>query len=142
MRSGSGSDSAPSDVRLLRQPMARGGAEVQSVEGAESLDRPKRSAGEGALAFEGVQHDALQQVPQGHLVVRRQGLQDPEYPPLDPDPGLNPLDGDLRCVALLHGTNVPRYQLWAKRRKNPGTPASTPASPHTCRRNRTMQGRL
>ena len=92
--------------------MARRGPQVEAVEGSKVGDPPKRRPAEGALALERVEHDAFEEVAEGHLVMRGESLQNPEDPPLDPDAGLNALnDGPgVTCRARIHGTNVPRYQ--------------------------------
>src|SRR6266702_1496633 len=56
--------------------------------------RPQRGRLEGTLPLEGVQHDALDQVAEGHIVQLSQGFQHLEDPLLEAHPRLHTLHHD------------------------------------------------
>ncbi len=62
---------------------------------------------EGRLAVEGVQHDAFEQVAQGHVVIFGESLEHFEKAFFHADTGLDAFDKELRFIE--HGTNVPWY---------------------------------
>lgn len=62
---------------------------------------------ERSLAVKDVEHDALEQVAQGHIVIFRQGLENLEEALLHADAGLDALDHELRFGS--HSINVPWY---------------------------------
>jgi len=62
---------------------------------------------EGSLAVEGVEHDAFEQVPQGHVVIFREGLENFKEAFFHADASLDAFDEELRFIN--HGTKVPQY---------------------------------
>jgi hypothetical protein len=71
---------------LLGQPVCIGSSQRQPVDGLELLDLGEDRRAERRLAFEGVQHDALNQITQRQVQVFGQGLQDLQRVPFDADP--------------------------------------------------------
>ncbi len=74
--------------------------QVQVVDGLERIDLVDGGLAEGRLALEGVQEDALEQLPQRNVERLGEGLRGLEDPALDPDAGLDSID----CY---HVTKVP-----------------------------------
>src|SRR5437868_13486255 len=88
---------------LLPQPVARPRVEVEAVDLLQLRDALEGRALEGRLALEGVQHDALEQVAQRHVVVFGEALEDLEEPLLDLHAGLDALDLEARLAAFRGG---------------------------------------
>lgn len=89
----------------LGQLVGIGAGEIEAVDLLQLDDLLPRLAPERRLPFEGVEHDSLQQVAQGDVVVFGQPLENLEQALLDANPGLHPLD-----PLLYHGTTVPLSQ--------------------------------
>src|ERR1700733_9135514 len=87
--------------------MAVGGSERQAVDFAELLDLAEGFFAEGSFAFEGVEHDAFEEVSEAEVFEFGNGLQDFEQVLFDTDSGLDAFDYDGMAS---HGTNVPTYQ--------------------------------
>jgi len=77
---------------VLRQQMAVLCAEPEPVDRAQLLDHLGRRLAERDLPLESVQHDPLDQLPQGDLQVLRQAFQHLQHAALDPEARLHPLD--------------------------------------------------
>src|ERR1700751_4107516 len=73
----------------LPQLMAVLGTQCEPVENPELLDVLERLRRERRLALEGVQHDALQQIAQTHILLLRNGLQHLQHPLLESEAGLD-----------------------------------------------------
>src|SRR5512146_3554077 len=100
--------------RRLRQLVARRGTEVQTIEALQLPDPLQRRLVEGALSLEGVQHDALEQIAQGHVVVLGQRLEHLDQPLLHAHARLDalardPLPWHATPPCRTVGTNVPWY---------------------------------
>src|SRR5690606_21880055 len=77
------------------QAMRIRGRKVQVVDLLQRGDPFQRFSGEGRLALEAVQHHALEQVAEGHVLVLGERLEDLEDPLLHADTGLDALDALL-----------------------------------------------
>ena len=95
---------------MLLESMAVGGGQVEPVDLFQAGDPLPRRLPKSALAFESVQHDALQQVAQRHVVVLRKGLQDLQEPLFEPNAGLRSLD----FPSCAHVTLLPWYLMLIK----------------------------
>src|SRR5690348_3247406 len=94
--------------------MAGSRIEVEAVDGSELGDPLQRLGRESLLALEGVEHDALEEIAEGHILVVGKGPQHLEEALLQPDAGLHSLDLDLDAFGParhygLHGNLVTRY---------------------------------
>src|SRR5215831_1568229 len=76
----------------LAQPVARGGVQVEAVDTLQVRDLAQGLRGERDLPVEGVQHDALQQIPERHVLQLGEGLEDLEQALLHARPRLDSLD--------------------------------------------------
>src|SRR5579864_3079559 len=90
---------------LLAEPVARHGVEIQGIDLLQVADDAPALRTERGFAFEGVEDDSLEEVPEGDVVVFRQALQDLQDALLDAHARLDSFDLDLasrtgRC--LLH----------------------------------------
>src|SRR5262245_37078968 len=106
-RSRSGQSAA---IAVLPQPVGVLGAEVEPVNRFQRLHLAQRSGRERRLALEGVQHDALEQIAEGHVELGGECLQHLEQPALEAHAGLGAGYG----LHGLYGTLVPRYQASAE----------------------------
>src|SRR5208337_262064 len=94
------------------EAVAGAGIEIEGVELLQLLNALERGRTEGNLAVEGVEHDAFEQIAQGHVVIFGESLEHFEQPLFHADAGLDSFDEELRFV--YHGTNVPWYILRSK----------------------------
>src|SRR5690606_10798263 len=90
---------------LTGHPVRIRGGQVEPVEFLHRGDAFQRFGRERRLALEAVQHDALEQVAEGHVLVLGQRLEHLEHPLLDADAGLDAFGPDLAIGA--HATAVP-----------------------------------
>jgi len=90
--------------------MAVCGPEGEAIDVAQLFDFLHGLGRKGRLAFEGVQHDSLQQVSERKVLSLGQSLEDLEETLLHADPGLHSFDFDLRILIFIHVINVPQYQ--------------------------------
>src|ERR1700733_12633219 len=85
----------------LPQLMAILRTQRQPIEAAELLDVLERLRRKWRLALEGMQHDALQQIAQAHVLLLRDGLQPLQHSFFQPDACLHAFDfyrrGNRRC---------------------------------------------
>src|SRR5580704_9379173 len=86
-------------VSRLAQLVRIAGREVEPVDRPQRLDLLQCRRPEGPLALEGVQHDALQEVAEGHVKVGGQRLEHLQQAAFQAYPGLGAGDG-------LHVTDV------------------------------------
>src|SRR5215470_18096623 len=98
-------------IAVLPQLVGIPGAEVESVNRLQRLHLAERRGREGRLALEGVQHDALQQITEGHVELGGECLQHLEQPALEAHAGLGAGYGSHGP----YGTLVPRYQATAEK---------------------------
>src|SRR5215469_16774767 len=91
-------------IAALAQLVGILGAEVEPVDRLQRFHLAQRRCREGRLALEGMQHDALQQVAEGHIELGGERLQHLEQPGLEAHAGLGTGDG-------LHVRMVPWYQV-------------------------------
>src|SRR5215469_1023123 len=119
-RSGHSGSIAAGLTQLVR--VAR--REVEAVDGLERLHFLQRPGREGRLAIEGVQHDALEEISEGHVELGGERLEDLEQPGLDAHAGLG--TGDLSHG--IHGNMVPSYQTSNAIRSAAGAPPPLPGS--------------
>src|SRR5688572_9203251 len=82
-------------MRLLLQLVAVARVEVEAIDLFKLPDALQRGALERGLAFEGMQHDALEEVAQGDVVVLGHRLEDLEQAFFELYAGLDALDLDL-----------------------------------------------
>src|SRR5690242_19250447 len=96
----------------LHQAMARGRVQIKVIEALQFPDSLQAGFTERALAIEGMQHDALQQVTQGQIVVVGEGAQHLQKPFLHAHASLHPLNRVFRMGSVsasqvcYHGTRV------------------------------------
>src|SRR5208282_1417476 len=76
----------------LGQAVAGAGIEIEGVELLQVMNAFERFWLERSLAVEGVQHDAFEQVAQGHVVVLGESLKNFEEAFLHPDASLDAFD--------------------------------------------------
>src|SRR5690348_14973615 len=93
----------------LYQAMARGRVQIKVIEAFQFLDSLQAGFTERALAIEGMQHDALQQITQGQIVVVGEGSQDFQKPLLHAHAGLHPLNRVFRIGNTYASHMVPTY---------------------------------
>src|SRR5580692_3643740 len=74
--------------------MAVAGAKRQTVDLLQVGDLREAFLGKCRPSFEGMQHDAFEQISEGKILEFRQGFQHLQEPLLDPDSGLYALDFD------------------------------------------------
>src|SRR5260370_12153501 len=91
----------------LGQAVAGAGIEIEGIELAQVLNALERGGAEGSFAVEGVQHNAFQQVAQGHVVVLGERLEHFEDAFFHAYAGLDAFD--LELGFCYHGTNVSQY---------------------------------
>src|SRR5579863_5947686 len=92
------------------QPMARARIQIKLVKSLQLLNPFQRCWTEWSLAVEGMQHNALQQIAKGHVVVLGKSLEHFEKPLLHAHPGLHPFDQQFRIVDHVYQcTTVHRY---------------------------------
>lgn len=88
--------------------MAVGGAKGKPVEFFELLDFAEGLRGKWRLALEGVENDAFEEIPQGHILLLGDGFEDLEDAFLDADPGLDAFDFD-RLGPGMSGFRIVRH---------------------------------
>src|SRR5207253_11165925 len=93
------------------QAVTRARIQIEPIKLLQIADLPERFLAERALAVEGMQHNALQQIAQRQVVIFGEALQHLEQAFLDPHPGLHPLNQQLVISFVYHGTNVPWYLI-------------------------------
>src|ERR1700746_554130 len=96
------------------QAVTRARIQIEPIELLQIADLPERRLAEWALAVEGMQNNALQQIAQSQVVIFGKALQYLEQAFLDPHPGLHPLNQQPVISFVYHGTNVPWYQCGDK----------------------------
>src|SRR5215472_11726826 len=98
----------PSPTPLdLGQAMAGARVKIEAVKRLELMDTVERSLAEWRLAVKGMQHDAFEHVPQGHVVVLGKGFQDFENALFHAHAGLDAFHqkfGIAHMVPMYHGT--------------------------------------
>src|ERR1022692_4420905 len=77
------------------QAMAGAGIEIKIVEALQFLNAFQRGWAERRFSVEGMKHDALQKIAQGHTMVFGEGLQDFEQALLHAHASLNAFDHQL-----------------------------------------------
>src|SRR5208337_1975329 len=89
------------------QAVAGAGIQIELVEFPELANAFERGRAEGSLAVEGVEHDAFEQVSEGHVVVIGECLEDLENSFFDAHAGLHALDFEFGIVShVYHCTMV------------------------------------
>ncbi len=104
---------APRAALDFGEAVAGAGVEIEGVEFFQVVNALERGRTKGSLAVEGVEHDAFEQIAQGHVVIFGEGFEDFEQAFFHADAGLYTFDEKLRFID--HGTNVPWYQNNSKR---------------------------
>src|SRR5271157_3632908 len=99
-----------SSFAALPQLVAVRGLERQPVNAAQFLDFFQGLGGEGRLTFEGMQHDALQQVAERHVLQFGQSFEDLQQSLFHADASLDSFDDNGVFELFFHSTNVPIYQ--------------------------------
>src|SRR5712692_1294846 len=79
--------------------MACARIEVKTVKLLQLLYSLQRCLIEGTFAIEGVEHNALQEITEGEVVVLREGLQYFQQALFHPNPSLYPLDNEGLIVS-------------------------------------------
>src|SRR5215468_8924185 len=120
MKSSSASSTVDSQTAVsgfmggLREAVAGGGVEVQSVDLLQVGDPPQRLLAERALPLEGVEDDPFQENAQRQVIQLRQRLQHLHQPFFHPYTGLHPLHHPPVRLLIVHGPPpeeiVPWYQ--------------------------------
>src|SRR6516165_8760183 len=100
-------------IPVLAQLVGIPGGEVEPVHRLQGLHLAERRGRERRLTLEGVQHDALEQVAEGHIELGGECLQHLEQSALETHAGLGTGDGRHGR----YGTLVPRYQSKPRRQR-------------------------
>src|ERR1700724_2842532 len=103
-------------AELVAVPGPRGGA----IKTAELLDVLERLRRERSFAFEGVEHDALQQITQAHVLLLGHRLQHLQHAFLQPHARLNALhlDWSGAPVSLAHWYKCTMVGNWSQQEKS------------------------
>src|SRR6516165_2269751 len=97
-------------IAVLAQPVGILGAEGGPVDRLQRLHLAERRGRERRLALEGMQHNALEQVAEGHIELGGERLQHLEQTALEAHPGLDTGYG-------LHGLMVTLYQCTSQKHR-------------------------
>src|SRR5438874_1218433 len=80
------------DLNFFHQPVTGGRIEIQTVNPLEIVNAATSLFAKRMATVKGVQHNPLQQISEGHVVILSQGFQHLEQALLDADAGLGSLD--------------------------------------------------
>ena len=82
----------------------------QAIDLLQLEDLSERCLPKWRLAFEGMQHDTFEQIPERDVLELRKGFQHLEQPFFHPNAGLYSFDFYHECLRFNHGNYVPWYR--------------------------------